>query len=191
MKPLLFFMLLIVSFSCSSIRSEKKVIKEKDDDSTYVKYWKGIVLDTCIIGTYISWTPPLQCKLKIKDDTSGCLIYESKKYNLTYSDTFNLRIDSLNKSHRYYLDTGIYFKTFRVFNFKNGFILLVNNVNYLLFYKVIDSKGNYIKLPEFEDWYEFYLSYLLDGIEEKIIRENFGLKYSNYTRIKYELPDSI
>jgi hypothetical protein len=180
-----------VLFSCSSIKSEKKLIKEKDNDSTYMKYWKGIVLDTCIIGTYISWTPPLHCKISINNDTSGYLIYESKKYNLIYTDTFYLQIDSLNKSYIYNLDTGIYFNAFRTFNFKNGFILLVNNDDYLLFYKVIDSKGNYIKLPEFEDWFEFYLSYLLDGIEEKIIQENFGLKYSKLTRIKYELQDSI
>jgi len=183
-------MLSIVLFSCASFKSESPSIKASFNDSSYVKYWKGIVLDTSVIGSYFSLTPPLHCDINIKNDSSGCLIYESKKYNLKYSDIFYLRCDSLEKEPMYHLDTSIYFNTFKTINFKNGFILLANDNEYLLFYKITDSKGNNIKLPEYEDWYEFYLSYLLDGIEEKIIQENFGLKYSQLTRIKYELPDS-
>ena len=191
MKHLIINTILLLFFSCTSFKTEKTTEERHDIDSTYEKYWKGIVLNTSIIGSYISETRPLNCQLNINPDSSGYLLYESKKYNLKYTDTFYVRIDSSDKERRFYADTNIYFKSFNTIYFKNGFILLVNDDNYLMFYKIRDSKGNYIKLPEIEEM-DMYLSYLKSfGIEERIIRENFGLKYSQFTKIKYEVPDSI
>jgi len=192
---IVFFGLVLSITACHTTNKELNNCNYSSASESFKKYWKGRDSTSCIFGYYKATTPPISYFLTITDSML-CLKTRNSYFKTTNYDTIYESIVCNQesfffgkeiKSRDFYVKKPI--ETYTKISidtgfFRSGFILFPIDSNYILFYKIKDSLGNNIEMPEKENWDEFYFSYLSWGIEKKIINYYFGEAYSNYTKLQ-------